>query len=1151
LSGHVIAAGGGWWTGGTGTFAPNDTTLNAQYTPSPAEVTAGFVNLTLITTHNYTCPPDTDVVRIDIDPYPTPVISGPNPVCQFSTGTYSTPAVFGDTYNWVVTGGTLTSGQGTNAINVQWGGPGAGTVTVTQTNPTGCDSTVTFNVTVNPKPNPVIVGPTDLCQYDVAPYSILPILGSTYVWAVTGGTVASGQGTEAVSVQWGPAGPGSVTVTQTNSFGCDTTVTVAVNIDPKPVPVLVGPAQPCAWTTAAYSVANVLGNTYSWVVSGGNIASGQGTSAITVDWLAAGPASVTLTQANPLGCDTTVTMAVTVNPRPIAAITGPLAVCEFDPAVAYSSPLNTGASYAWTVAGGTIVSGQGTPAIGVDWSTSGAGSVSLLVTLLTGCDTAVSVAVVINPNPDPLVTGATNVCAFTSEPYSTPLVLGHTYSWTASGGAVTAGQGTNAVTVLWGAAGAGSVTVTQTAPTGCDSTTTLAVTVNPTPQPLIAGPAAACEFTGGHSYSTPPVPGHSYAWTVTGGNITAGQGTSGITVFWLAAGPGTVTLTQTAAASAASCDTTVTLNVTVNPKPNPVIVGPTTICALALGASYQVGQVLGDNYLWTVTGGNIATGQGTNAITVNWGTPGVGTVSVQQSNPLGCDTTVLINVTLLPQPTPTITGPTPICATATNAVYTTPFVGGNSYTWTVVGGSIASGQGSNAIIVNWNGVPGTGIITLTESHPLGCDSTLIFNVNLLPAPIPVITGDSIVCAHTAITYLSNLDPSATITWTVTGGGTIVSGQGTNELTVVWPGPGTGTVSVHYIYTNGCEATDMLPINILSAPIPIILGQDTICQYSTNTFSTPLVQGVSYTWTPVGGTVLTGQGTNSVVVQWGVFGNYQLILEAVAGTGCDTTISVPVTVLEGPDANINPLDMIICKPGEVTFNGVVSLGEVAYHWTLGNGGTSNEGVVTSGYWIPGHYNIQLIVDGPYACRDTTNAHLLVLPGPHAEFSVIPGLLIEGDNDTIQFINHSTQYVFYSWDFGDGTTDTAFSPLHVYPEPGFYTVTLTVVDSLGCTDVYSLTLHVVYELGLYVPNAFTPNGDGLNDAFNVGHWNVLEFHIQIFSRWGEMIFESWDKNFQWSGHYHDEPTQEGVYVWKIDAVVLGGTKVYRAGSVTLIR
>jgi len=222
--------------------------------------------------------------------------------------------------------------------------------------------------------------------------------------------------------------------------------------------------------------------------------------------------------------------------------------------------------------------------------------------------------------PAPVITGSATVCnGTTGSVYSTPNVVGHTYVWVVVGGNVTAGAGTNSITVTWTTAGAGTVDVTETiTATGCSAAAIQkAVTVNPLPAPVITGSAIVCNGTTGSVYSTPNVVGHTYVWVVVGGNVTAGAGTNSITVTWTTAGAGTVDVTETITATGCSAAATQKA-VTVNPLPAPVITGSAAACIGTTGSVYSTPLVAGDTYVWAVTKGTITAGAGTNSITVTW-----------------------------------------------------------------------------------------------------------------------------------------------------------------------------------------------------------------------------------------------------------------------------------------------------------------------------------------------------------------------------------------------------------------------------------------------------------------------------------------------------------------------------------------------------
>jgi len=202
------------------------------------------------------------------------------------------------------------------------------------------------------------------------------------------------------------------------------------------------------------------------------------------------------------------------------------------------------------------------------------------------------------------ITGNAAVCAgSTGNVYTTQASMTN-YVWTLSaGGTITAGSGTNAITVSWTTAGAKTVSVTYTNTAGNTASAVYNVTVNPLPVPTIAGPASVCVYSAGNVYTT-QTGMTNYVWTVTaGGTITAGgtSTSSTVTVTWNTVGAQTVKVNYTNTFGCTAASSTV-FNVTVNPLPVPTIIGPASACVNSSGNVYstQAGMI---NYIWTVSAG--------------------------------------------------------------------------------------------------------------------------------------------------------------------------------------------------------------------------------------------------------------------------------------------------------------------------------------------------------------------------------------------------------------------------------------------------------------------------------------------------------------------------------------------------------------------
>lgn len=177
--------------------------------------------------------------------------------------------------------------------------------------------------------------------------------------------------------------------------------------------------------------------------------------------------------------------------------------------------------------------------------------------------------------------------------------------------------------------------------------------------------------------------------------------------------------------------------------------------------------------------------------------------------------------------------------------------------------------------------------------------------------------------------------------------------------------------------------------------------------------------------------------------------------------------------------------------------------------------------------------------------------------HVQLSIpIADMAIEGGDFMVglpvQFLDRSTGPSIWSWDFGyDEETSELQDPAMVYPEPGHYTVMLTITDSLGCMDSTFRIITIVPEAYFYMPTAFTPNGDGVNDDIGPSGTGVVTYEMSIYNRWGELIFSADDPTVRWDGTYNGSPAPEGVYiVWFRVRDVLN-VKREHYGTVTLLR
>ena len=184
--------------------------------------------------------------------------------------------------------------------------------------------------------------------------------------------------------------------------------------------------------------------------------------------------------------------------------------------------------------------------------------------------------------------------------------------------------------------------------------------------------------------------------------------------------------------------------------------------------------------------------------------------------------------------------------------------------------------------------------------------------------------------------------------------------------------------------------------------------------------------------------------------------------------------------------------------------------------------------------------------------------MVYPNPSALFSVNLTDLNLPDDELI-CTNQSVGASIYNWSFGDNGTSTLTDPHHAFTTVGVLQIQLIASSPYGCND--TAQLEVTANADVIFPNAFTPSIHGPsggeynmealdNDIFFPYTYGVIEFRLEIFNRWGELIFESFDIKKGWDGYFKGRLCQQGVYVWKAYVKLNNGKVFNKSGSVTLL-
>ncbi|MFN6943519.1 MAG: PKD domain-containing protein [Cytophagaceae bacterium] len=700
--------------------------------------------------------------------------------------------------------------------------------------------------------------------------------GTDYTWTVPdGATIVSGQGTNSISVTFPAGSSGTLTVVGENAYGSNS-ASLTVNVGSVPtVPVITGPQFVEAGNTYEFTVPAEVGTDYTWAVpDGALIVSGQGTNTLMVTFPEGTSGDISVTASNNHG-STSDNLTVSVGNAPaLTEIDGPDYV-EAGNTYEFTVPAEAGTDYTWTVPdGATIVSGQGSNTLTVTFPAGSSGTLTVVGENAYGNNSA-SLTINVGSAPAvPVITGPQFVEAGNTYEFTIPSEVGTDYSWAVPDGAViVSGQGTNTLTVTFPEGTSGDISVTASNNHGSTSDN-LTISVGNAPALTeIDGPDYV-EAGNTYEFTVPAEAGTDYTWTVPdGATIVSGQETNTLTVTFPAGSSGNISVT------ASNNYGSTTINHSVNVGAAPVataITGPAYVRPDIL-YTYSVPEQAGVDYVWNIpVGANIVSGQGTNSIQVTFPYGTDGTVSVLVYNQYGSYEDELTISIGNPPVAHDIVRPEEIFPEE-EYEFSVPFEEGVDYNWIIPpGATIVSGEGSNAIIIIFEpGTSGNVVVETTNNYGTTSSSTAVNLTPTGPAPeLETIDGPSVVNANNSYVFTVPNEPGVNYNWTVPAGAEVISGQGTNSVTIRFLSTGTGNVSV--IATNEFGSStesiyvDVNPINF------VINGSAEVESGNTYIYSVEYEPDVFYTWTvPDGAVIISGNGTNRITVYYnstGVNGN---------------------------------------------------------------------------------------------------------------------------------------------------------------------------------------------------------------------------------------------------------------------------------------
>lgn len=1033
--------------------------------------------------------------------------------------------------------GSFTVTSDSTLADIVWGDNGTGTTSTTTGNTAGKYSVIvedengcladTFgNLKVNTPPV-ITVNDSTICAGDPAALFTAESDSAvqTYTWSQNGtGAVQTTSGTDA----------GDYTVIVIDENGCEGTATGVLTVNALPV-VSVNDSSMCASVGTVEFTATVdsIVQTYTWSVNGsGNLQTTSGSTA--------GDYTVTVEDVN--GCVATGTGVLKINDLPVVSVNNN-EICDQGAAAVFTVTCDSVVdTYAW--------SGEGTGALATTSGTT-AGDYTVVIIDENGCEGTATGVLTVHELPVLTLAGG-NVCPntpFTLAPDVTTANTPVTYLW---------GDGETTPTID---KEKGTYTVTVTDAKQCEATVSATIVEDPNLTVTIPGPIDLCAGESA-TLTTAFKTAQSYVF-----NWTSGGGSLGTDEDLIVNTTGTYQVDV----NKGNCQGSATVDVTVHDLPV-VTVNDASICDGDAAATFTATSATATDYLWSEEGtGTTGTTAGTTA--------GNYTVVVQDINTCEATATGILTVNSLP--TVSVNSET-ICADAPNATFTATSPTATDYLW--------SDNGVGTQSTTENNVAGNYTVTVTDANSCEMTATGTLTVNALP--VVSVNSETICEGDNAATFSVTSDTTlSSYIWSE-------QGTGTNPST---SGIAAGNYIVVVTDKNNCTGTATGVLTVESQPV---VGSDpaSICEGEAATIGEDVIGGTyTYAWSGLNETTATISVTQG--------GTYTRTVTSAAN--CVNTSSYVVTENLKPTIDVNSDTQ--CDGDNMTLGDQESTSGFSYLWTPGNLTTSSINPTQNE-----SYTITKTNDAT-GCVQTDQATATFIAIPNVEISPDTVHICEGqtanltathDANSILWSSGSTTIdasenqqgnVFVTVSNGNcPATDSVFVQVTQYPTSEIdktieqtpicfdeldSTITVTAntsrlydyswgtgetsnsinvtaegtyvvnISHNGCAITDNVTITDFCPWTLYVPNAFTPNDDGTNDTFNANGYNLVDYTMFIYDRWGMKLFESNSLNEPWDGTYMGNIVQVDVYVYKIYYSVenINGDieKDTKVGTVTVIK
>jgi len=472
----------------------------------------------------------------------------------------------------------------------------------------------------------------------------------------------------------------------------------------------------------------------------------------------------------------------------------------------------------------------------------------------------------------------------------------------------------------------------------------------------------------------------------------------------------------------------------------------------------------------------------------------------------------------------------------------------------------ASTQNVNNVIFNqWGSFP----VTLTADRNQ-CHAEITKDVVIYGAPVSNFSMPSdYECDGQTISFTSTSTNSFIYYWNFGDPTTLADTSHQANPSYTYAGPGNYTIQLIAGSTGNCFDTVQFNYEIYQDLILSFTHQDSLCITGNSFDFVGTVSGPSiatYSWNfGNAATPSTGTGTTVNNVVYNTQGNHTAILTG-SYLQCSESVSSNVFVYGEPIIAFGIEPGLQCAPFMAHFLDMsVSDTPIDYLWSFGDGTTSTLQNPTHLFANPGIYPITLNIQTTTGCLAdltlTKNDLVNVRPRPTAGFTTSTDVT-DICNSEVVFIDHSigaSHISYYPDDNGIFASGVPAIFPYLYQSSGYKNVLQIVANEYGCEDSSTYKLYIE-PFTIFIPNAFTPDGDQFNNEWKPEvALQATDWHLQIFDRWGEKIWESYDQSVGWDGFYGNEKAPQGIYNYKVDVTSCAKEDKYETlmGHFSLLR